>query len=500
MYRTAAQIESIMNILAAWYPQYCTRIPLPETSVEGRTIHALRVRAGDGPERRGVLMIGGTHARELMNPDALIELAIDLVASHSGNSDLNYGGRNWPANTVRLILETLDLWMIPVVNPDGRHHVMNVDDMWRKNRRNNPGTTCDGVDLNRNLDVLWGVTEGSISCSPCSDVYCGPSAFSEPETRNVKYLLDTRRIDCFADVHSYSELVLYPWGHAWTQTTDPTQVFTGLPTGTCSPIGVPGYEEYMLPRDLQRHETVAQTIAEAMDDVNGATYTPQPSRALYATTGTFDDYVYARHIADPELRKTYSFTFETGGWEGSYPESFHPADPEPAKNEGKSGLLSLAQQCICAIELIGGRLFGGERETTALRHVRDEMLATTSAGREWIGLFERVQAPMIESVAGSGKGMKRAGALIQRAVEVLEKGAVVTADDLELADKVLARVAKHACGDHRRDVAVVRERSSGLRGAKAEEIIEHLMQEPPGGKTLTGKDRETGADTEPCED
>jgi hypothetical protein len=35
---------------------------------------------------------------------------------------------------------------------------MTVDDLWRKNRRDNPGTPCDGVDLNRNLDILWGVT------------------------------------------------------------------------------------------------------------------------------------------------------------------------------------------------------------------------------------------------------------------------------------------------------------------------------------------------------
>jgi len=85
---------------------------------------------------------------------------------------------------------------------------MTVDDLCRKNRRDSPGSPCDGGDLNRNLDFMWGVTQGQTSCSPCSDVYCGPSASTEPETRNIKHLLDTHDIDTFADVHSFSELIL----------------------------------------------------------------------------------------------------------------------------------------------------------------------------------------------------------------------------------------------------------------------------------------------------
>jgi murein tripeptide amidase MpaA len=209
MYRTIGQLDSLTGLLTTWFPQYFSRIQLPNASVEGRPVYALCMRAGGGEERRAVLIVGGTHARELMNPDAIVEFAVDLLVSHVNGTDLVYGGRTWSALDVRIILETLDLWLLPCLNPDGRHHVMTVDDLWRKNRRDNPGTPCDGVDLNRNLDVLFGVTEGQTSCSPCSDVFCGPSAFSEPETRNVKHLLDTRRIYCFVDVHSYSELVLY---------------------------------------------------------------------------------------------------------------------------------------------------------------------------------------------------------------------------------------------------------------------------------------------------
>jgi murein tripeptide amidase MpaA len=400
MYRTIAQLDSLISLLATWFPQYFTRILLPETSVDGRPIYALRMRAGEGEDRRGVLFVGGTHARELMNPDAIVELAVDLLVSHANSTDIVYGGRTWPANDVRIILETLDLWLLPCLNPDGREYVMTVDDLWRKNRRDNPNSACDGVDLNRNLDLLWGVTEGQTSCSPCSEVFCGPSVFSEPETRNVKHLLDDHRINCFADVHSFSELILYPWGHAPTQTVDPTMRFTGLPSGTCAPIVDPGYQEYMTPQDLLRFQTVGQRIVDAISGVRGRVYTSQAGIGLYPTTGTHTDYVYGRHIVDPGLQKTYGYTFETGPSVGDARESFHPADPTLIKRDAKSGMIALAQQCICAIDLIGTQLLQRDTEVSSLRRVRDDLLATTETGREWITLFERAQGRLVGIALG----------------------------------------------------------------------------------------------------
>lgn len=346
MYRTIAQLDALTERLAASFPQVFTRQELPERSREGRPIHALRLRAGagGGAQRSTVLLVGGTHARELMNPDAIVELAVNLFTSHSGGTDIVYGAKTWPASEVRSMLESIDLWLLPCLNPDGRHHVMTVDDLWRKNRRDNPATACDGVDLNRNFDIVWGVTEGQTSCSPCSDVFCGPSAFSEPETRNVRHLLDSHRIDCFADVHSYSELVLYPWGHAPTQTTDPSQRFTDLPSGTCSPLDRPGHAEYMPPEDLERFEADGQRVVDAIAAVRGRVYANRTGIGLYPTTGTQSDYAYARHIRDPALAKTYGYTFETGPFAGDARESFHPTDPEPVKADAKSGMLALARR------------------------------------------------------------------------------------------------------------------------------------------------------------
>ena len=197
MYRTVTQLDALTRFLATWFPGQFTRVQLPEPSIEGRPVYALRLRFGGGRARRGVLLLGGTHARELMNPDAIAELAVDLFVSRVLGRDLTYGGRTWTALDIRLIVDSLDIWMIPCSNPDGREFVMTTDDMWRKNRRVNGGSACRGVDLNRNCDMLWGVTQGSTSCAPCSDVYVGSTSFSEPETRNVKHLLDIERIDCF---------------------------------------------------------------------------------------------------------------------------------------------------------------------------------------------------------------------------------------------------------------------------------------------------------------
>jgi murein tripeptide amidase MpaA len=477
MYRRVAQLDSVMGLLAAWFPQLCTRIELPNRSIEGRVIYAFRMRAGGGTNRRGVLLVGGMHARELMNPDAIVDLQLDLVTSYLNETNLVLGGRTWTAQDIKVMLETLDIWMLPCANPDGRERVIDGDDLWRKNERDNIGTTCDGVDLNRNFDFVWGVITTHTSCNPCLDTFVGAGAFSEPETQNVKYLCDTYRIDVFVDVHSYSELILYPWGHAPTQTTDPSQRFTSLATGTCAPLSPPTHQEYMPPRDQLRYQTVSKRIVDAIRAVRNHSYTPQPARALYATTGTSSDYVYSRHIANPALRKTYGFAFETGPYVGNLPDSFHPADPTMIKREAKSGMLALIQQSICAIEFIGATLLGGAVSMQAIRDVRDQVLATTAAGRGWIALFERIQTPLLGEILTDEALTREAMSLLERALTLIEDDrSVLSARDakrgLALLDTLAGRVASTRL---RRDLATVRKQARTASGKSVRRILEDLM-------------------------
>ncbi len=482
MYRTASQIESAISILAAWFPDFFTRIQLPETSLEGRTVSALRLRAGGGSSRRGVLVVGGTHARELMNPDAIVDLAIDLFLSYANATGRSYGNRSWTADDIKIILESLDIWLLPCCNPDGRDYVLTVDGLWRKNRRQNANTACMGVDLNRNADIVWGVAQGQTSCSPCSEVYCGPGAFSEPETRNVKWLLDSERIVSFVDVHSYSELVLYPWGHAPTQTTDPAQQFTGIATGTCT-ASIPGsYSEYMPPIDLQRFTTVARRIASDIQAVRGRQYTAESSLQLYPTTGTQSDYAYARHLANPALERTYGFTFETGPWAGTVQDSFHPTDPSAIQNDAKAAILSLLQQSVCAIELIGLDLFAERAPLDALRTVRDRLLATTAAGREWVTLFERVQFPLLSVILRVPKLRASASELLQKLTDwVMKEDARLDEADLHRAQQLIRQLAAGAKDRAlRTDLAAVSSHLSKVAGQAAQAVVANLLRRRPG--------------------
>jgi len=478
MYRTVAQIDSVMGLLAAWFPQLCTRIELPNQSIQGRRIYALRMRAGGGSNRRGVLLVGGMHARELMNPDAIVDLQLDLVRCYLNETGLVLGGLTWSAEEIKVMLETLDIWMLPCANPDGREYVMTVDDLWRQNRRDNPGTACDGVDVNRNFDFVWGVTTSHTSCNPCLETFVGAGPFSEPESQNIKYLCDTYRIDVFVDVHSYSELVLYPWGHAPTQTTDPGQRFTGLATGTCMPLSPPGHQEYLLPRDQLRFQTVAQRIVDAIRAVRGRNYTPEPGRALYATTGTSSDYVYSRHIANPALRKTYGFSFETGPFAGNIRDSFHPADPTLIKRDAKAGMLDLIQQSICAIEFIGAEFGSRRTDVQGFRDVRDELLATTRAGRRWISLYERMQIPMLATVLADASFMRQAIRLLYRARKLLKNDEAIVSDrEVQQGLAFLDSLAQRdTLAGLRRDLAAVRKLIQEASGRSVRTILENLLR------------------------
>lgn len=350
MYARSADIEEIVETLATWLPSLVDRTVLGD-SVEGRTISALRIRAGDRTDRPGVLFVGGTHARELLNPDALIELTVGLLRHYLEGTDWVLGGRTWASDVLRETMENLDLVVLPNANPDGREHVFDTNRMWRKNRAPLDDSACVGVDLNRSYDLLWGVETRSAgggirtSRSPCADVYVGPGALSEPEARNVARLLDDHAIDCLVDVHSFSELILHPWGHAPNQTTDPQRRFTLVDTSTWDtlPTDAPGYAEFIPAEDLERFETVGADAAQAIADVRGRTYTVQPGTALYPTTGTTSDYAYARHVADPQLRRVFGFTFETGPWTGTAEASFQPPFPEAQRimEEAVSGLLAV---------------------------------------------------------------------------------------------------------------------------------------------------------------
>lgn len=311
-YMTADEVESALINLQALHPDIVTLIELPHRTWENRVSHAVRVHAGTNTDRVGVLFTGSMHAREWGGSDICMTFLVNLINAYRASSTLNYGGVSFTAAQVRTILENLDLFVFPDVNPDGKNYSQTQDFWWRKNR--NPNTAVSpsnpGVDLNRNFDFLWDSGIGT-SSNPSSETYKGESAFSEPETRNVHYLFDTYpNIGYFMDIHSYGGLILYNWGDDHNQTTDPGQNFLNPAyNGKRGNLNDTLYGEFIPAQDKDMIISLAERMNNALAAVRGKNYTVQQSVGLYPTSATSDDYAFSRHFVNG-LNKVYAYTIE----------------------------------------------------------------------------------------------------------------------------------------------------------------------------------------------
>lgn len=239
-----------------------TRLTSIGKSVEGRNIWAMRIssKLTTADQLPAVIFMGGHHAREHLSVELPLNYIQYLV------DEYNKGNQR-----IRNLIDTRDIHIIPAVNPDGLEFDVSTGSYkyWRKNRARNSNGTY-GVDLNRNYSVDWGM--GGSSKDPQSDIYMGPTPFSEPETRAIRDYVDSNKnISILLSFHTFSELILYPWG------------------GKDS-----GLENV---QDKAVHETMAKKMAEWNH------YTPEQASELYIATGDTCDWSYGTH-------RIISFTFE----------------------------------------------------------------------------------------------------------------------------------------------------------------------------------------------
>ncbi|MFF5447682.1 M14 family metallopeptidase [Streptomyces sp. NPDC012888] len=337
-YMNIVEVESGLSSLGTAFPATSDLVELPEPSVEGRTCHALRIGTHRREPKNAVVLTGGVHAREWGSCEILLDFAADLLHAHDGGTGLAYGGTHYTSAQVRTILEELDVVVFPLVNPDGRRHSQTVDWDWRRNRNpaqsgGNPAAV--GVDINRNFDFLFDFAAAFHPLAPVrvsddpadqNQVYQGPGPFSEPETRNVRWLLDHFvRTRWYVDVHSYTQTMLYVWGDDDSQSDDPARNFRnpafdgkrGLKNDLL-------YGEFLPKVDADDSVVLAEQFCTALKGVRGKTYTPKPSFDLYPTCGTSGDYTFARHIIEPDQDRILPFTVEWG-------TEFQPPWPEMKK-------------------------------------------------------------------------------------------------------------------------------------------------------------------------
>ncbi len=282
-YRTVEETYAAAQALATAYPHLATWSDIGDswekTEPGGHPGYDMRVlrlthAAVPGPKPKLFLM-ASVHGREYAPAELATRFAEYLAHDYGLDADVTW------------LLDHHEIHLLLQANPDGRKHA-ETGVYWRKNTNQNycfldPGRR--GADLNRNFEFAWGCCGGS-SGGQCDETYRGPSPASEPETQAIQTYVrgqfpDQRDDDpnapapadatgVFLDIHSYSRLVLWPWG------------FTALP----APNGV-----------------ALQTLGRKFAYWNG--YRPEQAMSLYPTDGTTNDFAYG------ELGLA-AYTFELG--------------------------------------------------------------------------------------------------------------------------------------------------------------------------------------------
>ena len=287
-YRTYDDIVTEINLLAAQHPEIVRVYNLGDSwakiyTQEGNSYYQnyqhdiwgvkVTTNPDDANDKPAVYYNGAHHAREPLSAEVTMDFLNLLLDSYQDDNDIAY------------LIDNTEIWFLPLINPDGHKIVLNqIDVWWRKNIRDNNnngsfnsynyyGYGIDGVDLNRNYDFEWGASNDF-----SQPTYPGPFGNSEPEIIPFVELMQSQHFVAGISYHTYSELVLFPYGYAENVTAP---------------------DHYAL-------QDLAVTMAQSIPKLNSpGHYLPQQSVELYPARGTTEDYAYGVH-------GIFSFTLELG--------------------------------------------------------------------------------------------------------------------------------------------------------------------------------------------
>ncbi|KAH8310367.1 hypothetical protein KR044_000986, partial [Drosophila immigrans] len=260
------QLESIYAWLekqAHDHPGVVTVLDLG-SSTQGLPMKGVKIAFG-AANLSSVFVESGIHAREWIAPATATYFIDQLLHSTDPAVQSLARSQNW--------------LIFPTVNPDGYQYSFEGDRMWRKNR--NLFGICRGVDLNRNFPFSWNST--GASGNPCHYDFSGPSAASEVETQRIVQFLEahaqSERIRSFISLHSYSQLIMFPYGHSGERV-----------------------ENYA---DLKE---IGQKAAQRIKEISGRVYkSGSIYETIYPSSGGSKDWAHS------QLKIPITFTFELRG-------------------------------------------------------------------------------------------------------------------------------------------------------------------------------------------
>jgi len=251
-YHSYYEIEQELTAMEVSYP-YLAKVFDIGDSLENRNIYALKIsdNVHIDEDEVEVIFLGCHHAREWISVEVPFLIGKYLVENYETSPE------------IKNLVDRSEIWIVPLVNPDGLEYSIHFYRYWRKNRRYNWDGTY-GVDPNRNYGYKWGLDNVGSSPNTSSEEYRGQAPFSEPETRAIRDLFAQKEFKLLVSYHSFSRIIMYPWGYT-NQPSDKEDLFAQL----------------------------AGEMASLIQSVNGNIYEYGPAgSSLYLTNGDTTDWAF----------------------------------------------------------------------------------------------------------------------------------------------------------------------------------------------------------------